>query len=38
MTEVAKPTGTTERRLLPRVGIAAVAAEAYLPFSGRSER
>jgi lysyl-tRNA synthetase, class II len=28
-----------ERRLdLPRVGIAALAAEAYLPFSGRSER
>jgi lysyl-tRNA synthetase class 2 len=28
-----------ERRLdLPRVGIAALAAEAYLPFTGRSER
>jgi lysyl-tRNA synthetase class 2 len=28
-----------ERRLdLPRVGIAALAAEAYLPFSGRKER
>jgi lysyl-tRNA synthetase class 2 len=28
-----------ERRIdLPRVGIAALAAEAYLPFSGRSER
>jgi lysyl-tRNA synthetase class 2 len=25
------------RRDLPRVGIAALAAEAYLPFSGRSE-
>ena len=26
------------RRDLPRVGVAALAAEAYLPFSGRSER